>query len=217
MAPAAADTAGARLLHPGVPLIPRKQWPSGMAVLGVELSGRIPAAEQAEEGRAVSRLTDLGWGAQVRRLFVEPDAELPTPLKHAVVDVLKEWQPQLKPEVVVQIDSRRRPVLVGALAVGLARFLSLPLATRFSLRDAEADAEMDPSGEDSAEEAESNSAQRLAAVSRRFVLDDPESVRGRSVLLIDDRTLSGWTLAVAARELRRAGAIAVHPLVIATS
>ena len=213
---ASARTADARLLHPGVTLDPRKQWPSGMSLLGVELSGRIPADEQAGPGRAVSRLTDLGWGAQVRRLFVGPDAELPTPLKHAVVEVLREWQPEPRPEVVVHLDSRRRPVLVGALAAGLAGFLKLPLATRFSLRD-EPEPEPDPAGEESEADAETNSAYRLATVVRRFVLDDPDAVRDRSVLLIDDRSLSGWTLAVAARELRRAGAVAVHPLVVASS
>jgi ATP-dependent DNA helicase RecQ len=40
-------------------------------------------------------------------------------------------------------------------------------------------------------------------------------VAGRSVLLVDDRTVTGWTLTVAARTLRRAGATAVHPLVLA--
>ena len=33
--------------------------------------------------------------------------------------------------------------------------------------------------------------------------------------LVDDRTDSGWTLTVAARLLRGAGAAAVHPLVLA--
>jgi ATP-dependent DNA helicase RecQ len=35
------------------------------------------------------------------------------------------------------------------------------------------------------------------------------------VLLVDDRTVTGWTLAVAARQLRLAGAVTVLPLVLA--
>jgi ATP-dependent DNA helicase RecQ len=41
-------------------------------------------------------------------------------------------------------------------------------------------------------------------------------VAGLRVLLIDDRTTTGWTLAVTSRALRRAGAIEVHPVVLAS-
>ena len=64
-----------------------------------------------------------------------------------------------------------------------------------------------------------NSAQRLAGVARRLELDlSPAAAAGlpgRAVLLVDDRTDSGWTLTVAARLLREAGADAVHPFVLA--
>ena len=36
------------------------------------------------------------------------------------------------------------------------------------------------------------------------------------VLLVDDRTSTGWTLTVAARAIRAAGAESVTPLVLAT-
>lgn len=60
-----------------------------------------------------------------------------------------------------------------------------------------------------------NSAQRLRAVADRYVLDDASAVAGRTVLLVDDRVNTGWTLTVAARALRRAGAGAVYPFVLA--
>jgi ATP-dependent DNA helicase RecQ len=60
-----------------------------------------------------------------------------------------------------------------------------------------------------------NSALRLATVCERYALSDPAAVAGRRVLLVDDRTVTGWTLAVAARQLRRAGAESVLPLVLA--
>ncbi|MFI7587088.1 RecQ family ATP-dependent DNA helicase [Spongisporangium articulatum] len=203
-----AEAARARLMRPGVPVAPRKQWPSGMAALSVDLSGRIPAEEQAAEGRAVANATDLGWGEQVRALFAAetPDGELPTPLKHAIVQVLREWRPEPRPDVVVAMESYSHPLLVEQLASGLATFLGIPFAARLELLDQSPP----PSGD-----AESNSAQRLARVVARYRLDAADAVAGRSVLLIDDRTLTGWTLAVAARHLRLAGATAVHPLVVA--
>ena len=42
-----------------------------------------------------------------------------------------------------------------------------------------------------------------------------EALRGARVVLVDDCTDSGWTLAVAAALLRRAGAAVVRPLVLA--
>jgi phosphoribosylpyrophosphate synthetase len=41
-----------------------------------------------------------------------------------------------------------------------------------------------------------------------------EDLVGRTVLLVDDWTESGWTLTVAARLLRQAGAAAVYPFVL---
>jgi ATP-dependent DNA helicase RecQ len=195
-----------RLNRPGVPLEPRRMWPAGMAALGVPLSGRIPAGEQAASGRAVARFTDLGWGEQVRELFRDQtaDGEVPIPLRHAIADVMRAWEPDAPPEVVVAMGSLTRPLLVGHLATGMCRFLGLPLAATFTV-----------TGEAPPHAGRVNSAQRLQAVASRFTLDTPGAVAGRSVLLVDDRSDTGWTLAVAARELRRAGAVAVHPLVLA--
>jgi ATP-dependent DNA helicase RecQ len=62
-----------------------------------------------------------------------------------------------------------------------------------------------------------NSAQRVAAVGRRFRLDvDLEELDRPSVLLVDDLVVSGWTLTLAARALRRAGASQVLPLALAS-
>jgi ATP-dependent DNA helicase RecQ len=181
-------------------------WPAGMAALGIGLSGRIPADEQAASGRAVARVTDLGWGEQVRELFRDQtaDGEVPVPLRHAIADVVRAWELDSAPEVVVAMGSRTRPLLVGHLADGMCRFLGLPMAATFTV-----------TGDAPPHAGQANSAQRLRAVAGRYTLDTPGAVAGRSVLLVDDRSETGWTLAVAARELRRAGAVAVHPLVLA--
>ena len=64
-----------------------------------------------------------------------------------------------------------------------------------------------------------NSAMRLASVAGRLELDlSPAAsagLPGRRILLVDDRTDSGWTLTVASRLLRLAGAEAVLPFVLA--
>ena len=48
--------------RPGVRLEPRRMWPSAMTSLGVEVKGKIAAAELAEPGRAIARFTDLSLG-----------------------------------------------------------------------------------------------------------------------------------------------------------
>ena len=50
-----------------------------------------------------------------------------------------------------------------------------------------------------------NSAQRVAAVGRRFALQ-AEDLAGQRVLLVDDLVVTGWTLTLAARAIRAAGA-----------
>ncbi len=105
---------------------------------------------------------------------------------------------------VVFLESVTRRELVEHLATGMARYRKIPLLTRFELRD-------DSPPPSSAV----NSAQRLKGILGRHTLADPAAVQGRRILLVDDRTDSGWTLAVAARELRRAGAASVFPFVLA--
>ncbi|PRY10465.1 ATP-dependent DNA helicase RecQ [Kineococcus rhizosphaerae] len=202
---AAVAQAGEDLNRPGVPLEPKKVWPTGMTSLDVSLSGRIAPAEQPGVGRAVARVTDLGWGGAVRELFAAgvPDGETPVALRHAAAAVLDDWARDLGLDGIVAMCSASRPQLVSHLAGGLARYTGLPLVTTFRLLD------------DSPTRTDVNSAHRLAQVARRFDLPDPDLVQDRKLLLVDDRVRSGWTLTVAARQLRRAGADDVFPFVLA--
>ncbi|MEP6851243.1 MAG: DEAD/DEAH box helicase [bacterium] len=204
--PSALAAAAARLGRPGVPIETRRLWPTGLGPLG--LRGKIPPEEQPESGRAVGRLTDLGWGTALRELFA-PGAEdqlVPVPLRHAVADVLRSWSWPAPPDIVVGMASVSRPQLTVHLAEGVARILDRPLAAR-----------LDVVGRAGPGEGATNSAHRVRAVLDRYALSDPGAVSGCSVLLVDDRTDTGWTLTVAARILRRAGATAVHPLVLAAT
>ena len=204
----AAKQADQWLHQPGVPIDPRRMWPTGMADLGVPLSGRIPLDEQAEPGRAVARLTDLGWGSALRELFSAgaPDQEVPVPLRRALADVLGAWGLGVaeQPDALVGIDSVSRPVLATHLLDGLAHFTGLPVVARFAV-----------TGGHEPGRGSVNSARRLATVATRYALTDPGAVSGRRVLLVDDRIVTGWTVAVTARQLRLAGADAVLPLVLA--
>jgi len=200
------EDARARLSVPGVPVDPRGQWPSGMASAGVALSGKIPVGQRAEQGRAVGRLDGIGWGSALRDALRvgSPDGETPIPLRHAAVQVLDAWPEAAGVDGVVYLESVTRRQLTEHLATGMARYRKVPVLARFELTS---DGPPPPSAV--------NSAQRLKGVLGRHRLSDPDAVAGKRVLLVDDRTDSGWTLAVAARELRMAGAAAVFPLVLA--
>ena len=202
---AAVEEAGARLSRPGVPVEPRKMWPTALGNLGIDLKGKI--AEGAEEGRAVARLTDLGYGQALRELFAPatPDGTVPLPLVNAVIEVLGDWRPPV--DAIVVVESQTRPTLTADLASGLSRYLRVPVVGRWAI----ADPDVAP------EQGSANSAQRVAAVGRRFTLQLDEPVEGQRILLVDDRVGTGWTLTLAARALRRAGASEVRPLALATT
>jgi ATP-dependent DNA helicase RecQ len=196
----AAAAARERLVRPGVPVPPRRQWPSGMAELGVPVSGRIPAAELAEEGRVIGRLSDIGWGVRLREL-VGDDVPVPPDVLDACVTVLAGWTWAARPVGVVGVGSRTRPHQLAHLARRIAEIGRLPvLGTARPVGDRPA-----PSA---------NSAQRLAAVWDGFTVPDLAGVDG-PVLLVDDVVDSGWTATVVARLLRQAGAPAVLPFALA--
>lgn len=234
----ALEQARAALHRPGVEIAVRRQWPSGMGALGVELSGKIPESERAEAGRAVARMDGLGWSSALRELFEARYAEdhqgadaspvldsadavarggrdglVPPALRGAVKEVLGSWQAG-RIDGVVMVASANRSRLVEHLARGVAQVLGVPLVGAIGPKtDAGSGEATPPSRHDV------NSAQRLAAVSRRLGLELSEAAAdglpGRRVLLIDDYTDSGWTLTVSARLLRHAGADAVLPFVLA--
>jgi ATP-dependent DNA helicase RecQ len=196
--------AAERLRKPGVEMAPRKMWPSGMKELGVPVSGRLKADELAETGRAVGRLSDIGWGTRLRELLAGPDQPVPADLLDAVVRVLAGWDWAQRPVGVVGIGSHTRPNQLEHLARRIAEIGRLPLLGM-----------LPPAGERPG--AHENSAQRLAAVWEGFdtaALPDLAGLDG-PVLLVDDLVDSGWTLTVAARAVRRAGAPAVLPLALA--
>ncbi|MFL0459602.1 RecQ family ATP-dependent DNA helicase [Kytococcus sedentarius] len=203
----AVDGARSQLGGSGVVIEPRAQWPSGMNRLGVGASGRIPAEEQLRPGRALARLSDLGWGQRLRQVLAA-DAPAEDDLVRAVVLLLADWDWAERPVGVVAMPSRRRPQLVGSLAERLSTIGRLPLLGTLDLVDG------GPVGEPGG-----NSAFRLAGVWDRLAvgLELGGRLEGLSgpVLLVDDLVDSRWSLTVAGRALRRAGAPGVLPLALA--
>ncbi|MFD9190795.1 RecQ family ATP-dependent DNA helicase [Streptomyces phaeochromogenes] len=217
------DSARGELGRAGVEVEPRKMWPTGLPAVGVDLKGRIPAGEQAASGRALGRLSDIGWGNRLRPMLSPqaPDEPVPDDVAKAVVGVLADWakgpggwasgspDAQPRPVGVVTMASHGRPRLVQSLGARIAEVGRLPLlgSIEYAL------------GHEAAQVSRSNSAQRLKALDGALVV--PPGLAATlaqaqgPVLLVDDSTETGWTLAVAARLLRRAGAQGVLPLVLA--
>jgi ATP-dependent DNA helicase RecQ len=213
---AAARTASDSLDKVGVEVEPRAQWPTaagklGVEVDGVEVKGKIAEDDRVETGRAVARLTDLGWGGVLRELFAPgaEDGPITDQLLGACVRVLKDWSWTERPAGVVSLPSRSRPQLVDSLARGIAAIGRLEDLGSLELV-----------GEGSRGAPGGNSAYRLADVWGTFGVGADLAARlsalgGKPVLLIDDRIDSRWTMTVAGRELRRHGAGPVLPLALA--
>ncbi len=208
--PARRDAAAGLLDRPGTPIAPRRQWPTGMKALDIPLSGRVPEGERHEEGRALARFTDVGWGTELRRILAAdaPDEPVSDRVLQGLVRVLADWDWAQRPVAVAAMPSATRPELVTDLAARIAGLGRLePLG---SLEYA------DPSGPG---ERRHNSALRLAQVHKVLRIGPDLAARAGQmdgpVLLVDDHVDTGWSLAVAASLLRRAGAPAVLPLTLA--
>lgn len=253
----------------GVELTARRQWPTGMARLGLpQYSGRIGPALRAAPGLALGRLDGLGISVALRRM-IEPagatpdqggpaaapgspreasgerrqpppvpgrpgtpakggqssqveeppearggaDGVVPRTLRAPVLELVDRLGAMMRradgapgADAVVIVDSQRRPTLV--------RHLGRAVAHRLGAEPLGVVGMTGPPGRHGV-----NSATRLAAVARSMSLEGwaptaVEGLQGRTVVLVDDWTDSGWTLAVAAALLLQAGAGVVHPLVL---
>ncbi|MET9732703.1 RecQ family ATP-dependent DNA helicase [Streptomyces sp. NPDC006458] len=218
---ASVDAARVDLGRAGVDVEPRRMWPTGLPAIGVNLKGRIPIGEQAAPGRALGRMSDIGWGNRLRPMLAPQagDGPVPDDVARAVVGVLADWargpggwasgdaDAPPRPVGVVTIASRTRPQLIGSLGSRIAEVGRLPLLGAVEY------------AHDASHISRSNSAQRLKALDGALVVPpDLQLALSQAqgpVLLVDDFTETGWTLAVAARMLRTAGAAGVLPLVLA--
>jgi len=201
-----------RLLRPGVTVEPRRMWPTGMKALGLDVAGKIPATLTAEPGRALGRLTDIGWGGMLRALLAEgaPDEPATEAVVAAAIKVLAAWDWAERPAGVLTLPSLTRPRLITSLGEQLAGIGRLPYLGALGY-----------AGNGGPGPRRHNSAQRLSSLWGAFEV--PGDVRAAlgdvdgPVLMVDDRIETGWTMTVVARLLREAGARAVLPLALAAA
>lgn len=207
----------------GVSIDPRGMWPTGLdrvvpgavhEVTGKPLRGRIASAERAETGRALARLTDLGWGNRLREIFAlgtdgQPlDGPVPADLGKACLKTLAEWGWEQRPVALIALPSPAHPVLADSLARGIAQAGKLVDLGTFELVKEPA-------------HFGGNSVFRCAGVLDTYRLPqaaaDYLATHPGPVLLVADRVDSRWSFAVAARTLRAAGATAVLPFALAAT
>ena len=179
----------------------RKQWPA----LGAgDFRGRISAEQINQEGRALCRYGDAGWGTLVRTGKYE-DGLFSDELVEAAVELIKDhWQPQPAPEWVTAIPSLRHPNLVPNLAQRIADKLGIPYYQVLTkVKATEEQKKME------------NSSQQANNVINAFEVigDCPEG----PVLLMDDMVDSRWTLTVCGVRLQEAGSGPVFPLALAAT
>lgn len=212
----AALAAASSLDRVGVVIEPRAQWPMGVASLGVRdgdvaLKSTIAVGERLEPGRALARLTDLGWGGPLRDIFAPGAVDAPaTPaMLDACIRVLAEWTWAERPAAIVSMPSRRHALLIDSVARTFSTVGRLPWLGALDLVHGGPDGE--PGG---------NSAYRVASVWGRFAVgaelaEALHALGGRPILLVDDLADSRWTLTVAGRLLRKSGASSVLPFALA--
>lgn len=217
----ATQTANQTLARVGVAIEPRGMWPTGLDRLapgaiqestGKPLRGKIAVDERADEGRALARLTDLGWGNRLREIFAPGpqgqvlDGPVPADLGRASLQVLAEWGWDERPVALIGLPSPVRPQLASSLARGIAAAGRL-----VDLGDLEVIKEPTHFG--------GNSVFRCAGVLGAYQLPpqarDYLATHPGPVLLVTDLIDSRWSSTVTARALRHAGATAVLPYALA--
>jgi ATP-dependent DNA helicase RecQ len=174
----------------------------------VPLSGKIAPREAASVGRVLARLTDIGWGTKLRSLVGgSGDRPVPDDVFAACVQVLASWDWAVRPVGVVTISSGTRPTLVRDLGERLAKVGRLDMIGELD--------GVNGGGHPP------NSARRVAQLWSTLIMPAELAAKMSTVdgpvLLVDDLVDSGWTMTLAARMLRKAGAPAVLPFALAVA
>ena len=189
------------LRNTDIKIVPRLQWPSGLP--DTMHKGKIGVGLIAEEGRAMCRWGDAGWGEMVRR-GKQIDGVYNDELVTALCELIsKRWQPPPHPQWVTCVPSLRHPNLVPVLAQNLAHALGLPFhPCILTARMTEPQKLMN------------NSQNQYLNIADAFTLDE-SMLDSSPVLLVDDMIDSGWTFTVISALLRSAGCEKVYPVALA--
>ena len=190
--PALVEAAGRHLRSTPIELEVKKMAPDAGGVMR-----KIPADVLVEPGWALARFGDGGWWPAVERGLESGDFEVD--VVEALADVVRaggvDW--------VTSVPSVRLGEVLARLGDRIAQALSVPyvgVVERVSQRPPQREM--------------ANAAQQAANVRGAFrVVGSPPPGVG---VLLDDRRISGWTLAMVGGQLRRAGAERVVPLALAS-
>ena len=160
---------------------------------------KIPENARTEPGWALARLGDGGWWPAVERGLRA--GRLDDEIAVALADILRNTGTPA--DWVTSVPSARLGDVCTHLAERLAGELGVEhLALIARTEDRPPQREM------------ANAVQQAANVRGAFTVTAPPPP-GTGILL-DDQRISGWTLAMVGGQLRRAGAQAVVPVVLAT-
>jgi ATP-dependent DNA helicase RecQ len=185
------DAARTFLRGRDVELEPRKMWPG-------KASGRTGRITGAAPGRAVAFADDPAWGELITEL-AGPDGPASDALRSALVGVLSRWASRWdqRPVCVTALPGDR-PTRTDSMVAHVGTVGRLPVVPLLQ-------------SDGSLPAQDVSSAARVAALSQAFRVGaaPPEG----PVLLVADRSRTGWSITVAAALLREAGAPAVLPLV----
>lgn len=183
------------------PIKSRKLWPKD-AFSTYQFTGKVSESLRAETGRGLAIWGDAGWGELVRAGKYSA-ARFDDRLVAAVVEMIREWNPQPQPAWVTCVPSLNHTTLVSEFAERLARALHLPFHS--TLRKVHA---TPPQKE------MQNSFQQAHNLDGAFAVEACGDF-SKPVLLVDDMVDSGWTFTVCAALLRQAGSGPVFPVALA--
>ncbi len=193
--PALVEAAGRHLRSTPIELEVRKMAPDVEGVMR-----KIPADVLVEPGWALARFGDGGWWPAIERGLASGDFE--DDVVAALADIVRAGGAG-GPDWVTSMPSVRLGDVLERLGRQLGDALAVPyigLVTRVSERPPQREM--------------ANAAQQAANVRGAFrIVGAPPPGLG---VLLDDRRISGWTLAMVGGQLRRAGAERVVPLALAT-
>ena len=170
---------------------PRKQWPDGT---------RIALEEQCGRGWILSDnyFSLLGQLAATGKYR---DGRFSDELHLESARYLRSAAAGTGIDAVVAVPSLRRPTLVPDFAERLAHALKVPFV----------DGAVRKIAEGVTQKTLNSSALQVKNIHDTIEVAKPGRIAGKTVLLVDDMVDSGWTFAVIASELVRAGAKAVYP------
>ncbi|WP_407278224.1 RecQ family ATP-dependent DNA helicase [Aromatoleum evansii] len=190
-------------------LEPKKQWdvhalPRYRATFGWPVKLTIPERLRAEQGRILSRWGEPIWGELVRQGKAE--GYFSDELVAAAAETIRERWPMQHPlKGICCVPSMRHPRLVPNFAQRLAAEVGVPLVAAVEkVRETEAQKGME------------NRFHQCHNLDGAFRVRDDLLPPG-ALLLVDDVSDSGWTLALIAALLRQAGATAVYPFALSSS